>query len=139
MKKLPNCVLRYQKDVVYALYQLLKKHKVTIDFTWETGTACAVFYIGKHAHSFPLSKGDTMLTEQLDDFACTLPPDAKRLKRFLQELSEFCHDYDVTIYSPGLVCVGNHEVLVEFKLAAYDLYSAWQHMDYPDDEEEEEW
>jgi len=138
MKKLPNAVLRYQKDVIWDLYHLLKKHKATIDFTWELGACHAAFYIGKRCRMFPLSSGDTNLTGQLDDFALTLPSYDKRLKRFLQELSEFCYDYDVTIYSPGLICVGNHEVLNEFKLAAYDLYAAWQHMEYPDDEEDEE-
>ena len=128
MKKLPNCVLRYQKDVVYALYQLLKKNKATIDFEWKLGTACVVFHLSEHVCSFPLSSGDTMITEQLDDFACSLPPGANRIKRFLQELAEFCYDYDVTLYTPGVVYIGHHEVLTEFQLAAYDLYQAWQHM-----------
>lgn len=136
MKKLPNCVLRYQKDVVYALYQLLKKHKATIDFTWKMGACYAVFYVGKQLRTFALYPGNTNITVQLESFAKSSPKVSKRLQSFLYALKEFCDGYDVTIYSPGVVYIGHHKVLTEFKLSAYELYYAWQHMEYPDDEED---
>ena len=136
MKKLSNCVLRYQKDVVYELYQLLKQDHALIDFLWSDGVCYVFFYVGKTFRSFPLTDGNTNITELLDTFANTKKKICKPIKKLLQDLKEFCDGYGVTIYSPGVVYIGHHKVLTAFKLSTYELYYAWQHMEYPDDEED---
>ena len=137
MKRLPNCVLRYQKDVIYELYHLLKRRKASINIVRTDGVWYACFSVRDVCWKFAVDTGNINITAQLDTFAQSKPAVCKAMHRFLQELKEFCELYDVTLYTPGVVYIGHHEVLTEFQLAAYDLYLAWQHMEYPDDEEEE--
>lgn len=137
MKRLPKFVKRYQESVILELYRMLKRHDAVINTVWDKGTCYAVFMVADEKETLPLDSGNTNITAMLGDLIKQVKPGQKRIKRFMHAFKTFCDDYDVSFNAPGVIYIGRHKVLTEFKLASYDIYLAWQHFEVPEEEDED--